>query len=396
MAVPKNRRVPSYRYHKASDQAVVVLDGRSHYLGVWNSPESKTEYDRLVAEWLAGGRRSSPPPSAPPVAGPNVAELILAFWRHAQIHYRHPDGTPTGELGNLKVAFKPLRALYADTPACDFGPLALRAVREKMVESGLSRNSVNARIERIRRAFRWAASVEMVPGSLIEALATVAGLQKGRTTARETEPVGPVPLEDVEKTIPNLSRPVAALVRLQLLTGMRPGEACSMRGRDLTPGESVWIYRPGSHKSAWRGKAREIAIGPKALEVVRAFQKPDPEAYLFDPREAVAGHHAARQVARKSKPTPSEKAKRASNPGAGHGRRYSKASYRNAIARASKRAGVSEWSPNQLRHTAATTIRARYGLEAAQAVLGHAKADTTQIYAERDSAKAHEIMGEAG
>ena len=49
-----------------------------------------------------------------------------------------------------------------------------------------------------------------------------------------------------------------------------------------------------------------------------------------------------------------------------------------------------------LRHSAATEIRARFGLEAAQAVLGHAKADVTQIYAERDLNRAVEVMREVG
>jgi integrase len=394
--VPKNRRVPSYRYHKASDQAVVVLDGRSHYLGAWNSPESRADYDRLIAEWLASGRRASSPEPVSAVAAPTVAEVILAFWRHAEDHYRAPDGTPSGELINLKVALKPLRKLHGETLAREFGPLALRAVRDEMVRSGLARSSVNARVDRIRRAFRWAASVELVPSPVVQALATVAGLQKGRTTARETDPVGPVGVDHVEKTLPYLSRPVAALVRIQLLTGMRPGEACSMRGRDLTPGELAWTYRPGSHKTAWRGKAREIAIGPKALEILREFRKPDPDAYLFDPREAVSEHHAAREAARKSRPTPSENAKRVGQAGEKHGRRYGRASYRNAILRACQKAGVPGWSPNQLRHSAATTIRARFGLEAAQAVLGHARADVTQVYAARDLSRAVEVVREIG
>jgi integrase len=169
-----------------------------------------------------------------------------------------------------------------------------------------------------------------------------------------------------------------------------------MRGRDLAPGDPVWTYRPGSHKSAWRGRGREIAIGPRALEVIREFEKPDPDAYLFDPREAVADHHAARRSARRSRPTPSEKARRVAGPGANHGRRYRTVSYRNAIGRASRRAGVGEWSPNQIRHAAATAIRARFGLEAAQAILGHARADVTQVYAERDSARAREVAREVG
>jgi hypothetical protein len=54
------------------------------------------------------------------------------------------------------------------------------------------------------------------------------------------------------------------------------------------------------------------------------------------------------------------------------------------------------WHPLQLRHTAATVIRARYGVEAAKVILGHTKVETTQIYAERDLGKAKEIMAEIG
>ena len=54
------------------------------------------------------------------------------------------------------------------------------------------------------------------------------------------------------------------------------------------------------------------------------------------------------------------------------------------------------WAPNRLRHTRATEVRKTHGLEAAQAVLGHATADVTQIYAERDIEKAAEVMARVG
>jgi integrase len=43
------------------------------------------------------------------------------------------------------------------------------------------------------------------------------------------------------------------------------------------------------------------------------------------------------------------------------------------------------WSPNRLRHSAATKIRAVYGLEAVQTVLGHASMNTSEIYAEKNA-----------
>ena len=371
---------PSYRLHKPTGQAVVTIDGRDFYLGKHGSAPSRAEYDRLIGEWLTRGRQA---PAVPAAVGISLDELLLAFWTHAEGHYLRPDGSPSEVLGNIKVSLRPLRRLYGSSPAAGFGPLALRAVRDEMVRSGLARTSVNARINRIRRAFKWAASVELVPVSVVQSLATVSGLQKGRTKARETAPIGPVSLDVVDATLPHLPRPVAAMVRLQLLTGMRPGEACAMRGRDLIREGSACSYRPDSHKTAWRGKDRRIALGSKAMEIVESFLKVDPDARLFDLREAVAEHHARRGEARKSRPTPSEKSRRKADPGSGHARRYSRASHLNAIDRACDRAfphptirkfrgeplGEAErvellawrkahrWHPNQLRHTSATAIR---------------------------------------
>ncbi len=52
-----SRRVPYYCHHKPSGQAVVTIDGRDIYLGTWNTSASRREYDRLIGEWLAAGRR---------------------------------------------------------------------------------------------------------------------------------------------------------------------------------------------------------------------------------------------------------------------------------------------------------------------------------------------------
>jgi len=387
------RKIPDYRLHKPTGLGVVRLDGRDIYLGKHGSPKSHEKYNQTVAEWLSTNHARQRFQSGE-VAGPDltVAELFLAFWKHAQQHYRASDGTPSEELGNIKAAIKAARLLYGLAAAKDFGPLALRAVRERMIADGLMRTTINGRVNRIRRAFKWAASLEMIPVATVQALATIAGLQKGRSQAREPEPVGPVPMADVEKVLPLLSRPVAAMVRLQLLTGMRPGEACAIRGCDLVAGEVTWTYRPESHKTAWRGKVREIVIGPKARELLAAFAQPDPADYLFDPREAVAEHHARRAGERKTKVSPLERVKRKATPGVQHRRRYSRASYLNAIGRACERGGIAPWTPNQLRHNAATEIRAKFGLEAAQAILGHSRADVTQVYAERDLTKAREVM----
>ncbi|MDG3004258.1 hypothetical protein [Paludisphaera mucosa] len=74
-------RTPAYRHHRPSGQAVVTLSGRDFYLGRHGSPESRGEYDRLVAEWLSRGRRvpGLGVPSGDDPAGRSVAEVILAY-----------------------------------------------------------------------------------------------------------------------------------------------------------------------------------------------------------------------------------------------------------------------------------------------------------------------------
>ena len=73
-----------------------------------------------------------------------------------------------------------------------------------------------------------------------------------------------------------------------------------------------------------------------------------------------------------------------------------KNAYAIAIARACEAAGVPHWTPNMLRHTCATELRKKYGLEKSRAVLGHSKMETTEIYAEMDRDEARRIMREVG
>jgi integrase len=390
--------IPAYRLHKQSGQAVVTLsDGlgrrRDVLLGPYATPESRAEYACVITEWEANGRRLPPPVSRCDLS---VNELVLLFLGHAEGHYRHADGSPTSEVADFKLSLRPLRELYGLTRAADFGPLALKALRERLVEGGLSRGVINQRIGRIKRMFRWAVENELVSPSVYHALQAVQALKRGRSGARETEPVSPVVDEYVEAVLPHLTRPLRGLVLLQRLTGMRPGEAAQMRACDLDMTGQVWLYRPARHKAAWRNRGRVIAIGPKAQRVIREYLKPDPDAYLFSPKDGREEWFAAKRAARKTKVQPSQACRRKAHPKRRPGELYTRTAYASAVARACGRAGVPAWHPNQLRHSHATEVRRRYGLEAAQVALGHSKADVTQVYAERDLSLAGRVATEIG
>jgi hypothetical protein len=80
-----------------------------------------------------------------------------------------------------------------------------------MVTLGWCRTLINRRIDRVKRAFKWATSEELVPGSVYQALQTLPGLRRGRTEARESKPVEPVALADVNATLPFLTPHLQAI-----------------------------------------------------------------------------------------------------------------------------------------------------------------------------------------
>ena len=304
--MPRRAPVPKYRLHKATGQAVVTIrtaaGRRDVYLGLHGSEESRREDARIVAGLAAG---AAPEQAVGKPVVPTVDEVILAWWQWAEKHYRRPDGIPTNQLTEFRYTLKPLSELYGHTPAKDFGPLSLKTVQKQMVELGWARTQVNSRVGKIKRVFKWAASEQLVPVATYQGLATVAGLRRGRTEAKETEPVGPVDDAAVYATVNHLNRHVAGLVRFQRLTGCRPGEAVLVRRCDLDTSREVWFFAPPQHKTAHKGKSRTVAIGPRAQEVLKSFFTADSQAYLFNPRRATDEHNAARSAVRRTKYYPS-------------------------------------------------------------------------------------------
>ena len=385
--------VPSYRHHKPSGKAVVTLNGRDFYLGPWQSPESKSEYDRLIAEWIANGRML---PSNASATELTVAELGVGFLRHAASYYAN-DGETTSEYTCIKEAVRPLHELYSHTLVRDFGPLALKAVRQRMIDKGWCRHHINRQINRLRRMFKWGVENELIEANVLHALKAVGPLKRGRTEARETEAVRPVSDEHVDAVLPFVAQQVAAMINLQRLTGARPGEVVQLRPCDMEMSGDVWIFRPGRHKTKYRGREREIYLGPQAQKILAPFLDRPAEAFCFSPAEAEADRNAARRRNRKAPMTPSQLSRvTLKQPSRPKGDRYNVNAYRRAITYSIKKSGVPAWHPNQLRHTCATKTRKEHGLDAAQLILGHKQCDVTQVYADLDREKVIEIVSRCG
>jgi integrase len=433
------KRIPKLSHHKASGQAVVRLAGVDHYLGPWGSKVARAEYDRHVAEWLAGGRKSNGQRGS----DLNIAEVMSNYLDFADQYYVGPDGKPTTEPVAIASALKPLRRLYGHTDAIHFGPLSLKAVQQEMIRMGWCRKHINQKVNIIRRMFKWAVENELLPGSIHHALQTVSPLKMGRSAARESQPVKPVPEALIEPVLKHVSRQVAAMVRLQCLTGMRPGEVVIMRGIDIDTTGRLWLYKPPQHKTAHHGHDRVIFLGPHAKKIVAEFLKSDTASHLFSPAEADAERRLVLYKARKTPPSCGNRAgtNTMNKPQKRPGARYKVMSYarairdacqaafplpaplaRHRVPRADLKKGMRwetiaewrtrlgedrwaerlawqrehHWHPHQLRHRAATELRKNFGLEAAQVILGHRTLSVTQIYAEKNVEAAMRIMSEVG
>ncbi|MEM9167190.1 MAG: tyrosine-type recombinase/integrase [Planctomycetota bacterium] len=360
-------RIPKYRLHKPSGQAVVTITGRDFYLGPHGTQTSKDHYDRLVAEWLAAGRTS-----LQSAESKTVDELVLAYWQHAESYYRAVT------LHSLRQALRGFRRLYGDTPAAEIGPLALKTFRQVMVERGLARVSINKYVGWIRGMVRWAVEEELIPADRYHAVSAVRNLRANRSEAKESDPITPVPQKHIDGALEHAHAPIGDMIRVQLLTGMRPGELCGMTPRDIDATIAPWIYTPRRHKNEHHGKTRSIPIGPRAQSILEQHLHARLDEALFRP------------VVRRGSGTIEASLTRQAAAG------YTTAGYRRAINRACELAEVPSWSPNRLRHNRATEVRRQFGIDGAGAVLGHSRLETTQIYAERSNEIASRIARLSG
>jgi integrase len=375
--MPK-RKLPTYRKH-SSGQAMVEWNKQRHYLGKYGSPESRAAFARFLAAIAEG--KPNPVAAIIECVDDPIGLLVVRFLDHAQSYY---PGGHNSEYENLRRSASFLNARHERTSVRAFGPIALTAMRDEMIATGWSRGYINSEIKRIRRIFRWGVANEMVPPDVLSKLEAMQPLSVGRSEARETEPVLPVNDYWVAATLPFLPPPVSAMVQIQRVAGMRPGEVCKMQGATIDRSGSVWIYQPPRHKTSHRRKPRVIALPPSVQPVLEAFLTDDPTAYLFSPRAAMQWRSTKRRESRKTPLSPSH-AKRVRRISRRIRNRYDTRSYSHAIRhaiRAARKAGVTiqHWSPNQLRHTAADEAARLLSPMAAQYLLGHSQLATTNIY----------------
>ncbi len=220
-----SRKPPKYALHKPSGQARVRINGKDIYLGPYDTPESHEEYNSLFSRHFLGtldvDRDSL-----------SISRLSIMYVEFARGYYLK-DGVPTSEIHAIQLALKPFVRMFGREKIHTFGPRKLKLIREEMILLDLARKTINKSVQRICRLLRWASDNEYTDASVYPACRTMTGLRRGRCEARETAPIKPAPIIDVEAVELFVSRPIWSMIQLQLCTGMPPGEVCIMRACDI-------------------------------------------------------------------------------------------------------------------------------------------------------------------
>lgn len=339
-----------------------------------------------------------------------TTKLAEMYKAHARTIYLK-GGKLTTTIDTVDLAMDALAAEYPSVAADAIGSPEMTKLRDSMI-IGADRHgkvrarsmiTVNGRLRVIKQAFRWARQYGYVTKETAYDVSFVPPLRAGRSEAKAPRKVLPVPAEILEATLKEATPTIADMIRTLLITGMRPGELCSMRACDLERSGDVWLYKPVTHKTEHHDKERVILIGPQAQAILKPYiaRRMKLSEYVFLPSEA---HQERFEQIGYEKVTAYQMSRSRFKPG----RCFYNATFYGQVCRTCDRAFDADetkrkardyshrWNPHRLRHNAATRVREQFGIEAAKDLLGHSSLSTAMIYAEKSMDRMKEIARMAG
>jgi integrase len=413
--------LPAYSHFKPRNIGYVFWRGKRYYLtgAPFGSEASLKLYHDFVRINCGGDREKSPVLVTKPLRDVTLAKLADMYLDHMS----KPGRLDKGELDKHRRILEIAVERYGTLLASEFGPVYLADLRDylatnefvrrfrnrkgritRTIRYRLTRTTINHQLGNLKRVFKWAVSRELISADRLTALATVGGLRYQKSEARDNAPRLPVDWSVVEKVLPHLTPVVADMVRFQWHTGCRPQNVCSIKPCEVDTTQEPWVWTPTHHKAKYRGHDLVIFLGPAAQAVLKPYLDRPSKQYCFSPKESVAQRYFTGKPRKNRKPKSDLKHIRD---------HYTTDTYHQAVThgiaqQATPRidqpyrvakfraAGLVYWTPHQLRHAKAQMIRDQFGLEAAQAVLGHSSLTATQIYAKKRLDLAKELASKCG
>lgn len=361
-------------------------NGKYHHFGDAGTPEAERAYREFVAQYAIN-----------PNVSPQSCDLTVLFGDFLS----SSDGPTTKEGKNrYRMLAKRLGELGlrpAYQVSAEDVKLWARSLSQEKKPDGLTakftRDSILRMLANLKKVYKHAVTTKKLTRDQADPILLIETLPINE--ARKKQRRMPVPRADVEATLAFLTPTVAAMVRLQLMTGMRPSELFLMKpdevyttgvvvaggmARDLDK-LGLWAYIPDEHKTAHHGHSWAILLNAKCQELLRPRLGRDKDDYLFKPVESVA----------ESKRITDLDFKRSRVGARQYNTRYTRQSYAQSVERAAKKANVPHWTPYQIRHLVAQELQLNYGLEYARAVLRQKTISVTANYAGWDFKRAEEV-----
>lgn len=362
-------KTPKYRRHSTRDVGFIEWRGKRHYLpGKWDSLESLTAYRKFLRDHVLADNQPANPSFSTSIT---VAEVVAGFLVYAMDRY---GDDANSEYANCYYALTHLTEFAGHAPVTEFGPRKLKEYRQWRITNGNAPGYVNDQVNKIKRAFRWAVSEELIPASVVTGLESVDGLPRHKRKRAN------VPWEHLEAILPHLSSTIRAMALMQWYTGARSESICFAMPKQFDRTQNPWFWRPIHKTEKIRKTELILPVGPNAQKAIVGFFDVEEDEPLFSPR-SVSNNRKYRRF-------------------------YRVRSYRQALVRAQERVneqrrkdGLKEfphWFPHQLRHSRGQLVREKYGVEAAQGILGQDSLDATEIYTTRRLALAFQAALEIG
>lgn len=372
--LPRKPRFPKFCVRSSDGQAYIKVNGRKHYLGKHDSEKAQRRYSAICQRIASGISDLALAVQLGDDA--TVSLLVRDYLKHAKDYY-----SGSSEYLCMVQALTPLVEMYGDSPADQFGPRDLAAIRSRFAESRV-RTSANHNLSRVKKFWRWCCENELCDPGIYHRLTSVRGLRMGEAGCKESSTVAPVGMGHIVRLLPYVSPTVGSMLQVQYLCGMRPQDICQLRASDIDQSKEVWMYCPGHHKNRWRGQMLIKAIPPRAQAILEPYLANEP--YFFRPVDAYRWRHE--QLSDK----PIEISRKFAE-------RYNANSYRHAVTHGfdkAERAGVvlERWTPNQLRHGILSEVSHLIGNRAAKEWAGHKNEATTLRYTSADQQRLIETL----
>lgn len=339
-------------------------------------PVSHPKSEAESAAWLMWRKLSKETAAEKMPERHTVDSLCAAYSVAAHIYYRNRAGKETSEANNVEWGLMLYRKMYGDRTISSLTHADLVAVRKAAVAEGYARTTVNKVVSIWKRMMTWALDEGMIAAREKAELSQVSPLKAFRSEARETEPVTAAKHYAVKAVCTLLPQNLADMIRVQELTGMRPGEVAGLKWEDVEKRPDVWLFRPEEHKNSYRGLPRVIVIGPMAQRILAKYEGVD--GLLFSPKKAMEERYIQMREARKSPVPPSQRDRSCPEAQRKPSDSWQTSAYgkavRTACELAKQKGMIAEedfFAPNMLRHACATRIRRWFGANYARTVLGH-------------------------